>query len=596
MATGVILPPPTTNQLSSLPGNSAPKGLPCIRRQCRYVRKVLININDLRKATKFCDVVLMAGDAGFKAHKAVLSASSPYFHAMFNGGLAEQEQSVVSIRRLSPVMLSMLLDFIYTGDVDVTEENVQELILAADMLELSDVVEICSAFLKQQLEPSNAIGIYRFSEGHNLWSVSNAARAFINGQFAACSSEEEFLEVPHTLLMELVRSEALEIDSEYQVFEAALRWVAHDIEERRRYVFDILCHIRLPLIPSKRIETWINDCCDPSLKVALRSMKRDLDGQMGCLVKLCAEPRHSAKKTIYVIGGSKKELVSSWTRSENALCSTECFDTFNKVWRRASPMRIARILPGVAVLNGRVYVVGGEQESLIMANGEIYNPQEDQWSNMACMISPRVEFGLAAVDGKLYAMGGWVGVDIGGTMEVYDPDRDEWTLAANLPAPRFSMGVVAHQGLIFLVGGCTHSQRHLHDLVRYSPSAKQWTELAPMGVARSQMGVAVLDDYLYAVGGIDRKNEVLTVVERYSFEEDRWEEVKSMTVPRTSPSVAAANGLLYVIGGDQNRQLSDFYRAEITVSAVEVYDPLSGEWSDSTPLPESRSEAGAVVI
>ena len=63
-----------------------------------------------------------------------------------------------------------------------------------------------------------------------------------------------------------------------------------------------------------------------------------------------------------------------------------------------------------------------------------------------------------------------------------------------------------------------------------------------------------------------------------------------MTVPRTSPSVAAANGLLYVIGGDQNRQLSDFYRAEITVSAVEVFDPLSGEWSDSAPLPESRSE------
>ena len=60
-------------------------------------------------------------------------------------------------------------------------------------------------------------------------------------------------------------------------------------------------------------------------------MKRDLDGQTGCLVKLCAQPRHSAKKTIYVIGGSKKELVSSWTRSENALCSTECFDTFNKV-------------------------------------------------------------------------------------------------------------------------------------------------------------------------------------------------------------------------------------------------------------------------
>ena len=137
------------------------------------------------------------------------------------------------------------------------------------------------------------------------------------------------------------------------------------------------------------------------------------------------------------------------------------------------------------------------------------------------MISPRVEFGLAAVDGKLYVMGGWVGVDIGGTMELYDPDRDEWTLAANLPAPHFSMGVVAHQGLIYLVGGCTHSQRHLHDLVCYSPGTDKWSERAPMTVARSQMGVAVLNDYLYAVGGIDRKNEVLTVVERYCFDEVR---------------------------------------------------------------------------
>ena len=103
------------------------------------------------------------------------------------------------------------------------------------------------------------------------------------------------------------------------------------------------------------------------------------------------------------------------------------------------------------------------------------------------------------------------------------------------------------------MGGCTHSQRHLPDLICYSPATHKWTELTPMSVARSQIGVAVLDDRLYAVGGIDRKNQVLTVVECYSFEEDQWEAVQPMTVPRTSPSVAAANSQLYVIGGDQNR-------------------------------------------
>lgn len=38
-------------------------------------------------------------------------------------------------------------------------------------------------------------------------------------------------------------------------------------------------------------------------------------------------------------------------------------------------MGIARIQPGVAMLGGRVYAVGGEQGSQILANGEVYDPQ-----------------------------------------------------------------------------------------------------------------------------------------------------------------------------------------------------------------------------
>lgn len=37
-------------------------------------------------------------------------------------------------------------------------------------------------------------------------------------------------------------------------------------------------------------------------------------------------------------------------------------------------MGIARIQPGVAMLGGRIYAVGGEQGSQILANGEVYDP------------------------------------------------------------------------------------------------------------------------------------------------------------------------------------------------------------------------------
>lgn len=69
------------------------------------------------------------------------------------------------------------------------------------------------------------------------------------------------------------------------------------------------------------------------------------------------------------------------------------------------------------------------------------------------------------------------------------------------------------------MGGCTHSQRHLQDLLSLNPVTGEWSTLPSMLVPRSQMGVAVLDGYLYVVGGTNRHHEVLQSVERYSFEE-----------------------------------------------------------------------------
>lgn len=46
-------------------------------------------------------------------------------------------------------------------------------------------------------------------------------------------------------------------------------------------------------------------------------------------------------------------------------------------------MAIGRILPGVAVMNSKIYVVGGEQESQILANGEWYDTQADSWNKVS---------------------------------------------------------------------------------------------------------------------------------------------------------------------------------------------------------------------
>jgi actin-binding protein IPP len=85
--------------------------------------------------------------------------------------------------------------------------------------------------------------------------------------------------------------------------------------------------------------------------------------------------------------------------------------------------------------------------------------------------------------------------------------------------PLLFISSFSFEGLIYIVGGCTHSRRHLQDLLSFNPVTGEWSTLPPMLVPRSQMGVAVLDGYLYVVGGTNRHHEVLQSVERYSFEE-----------------------------------------------------------------------------
>ena len=90
---------------------------------------------------------------------------------------------------------------------------------------------------------------------------------------------------------------------------------------RRRYIFDVLKHVRLPLVATKLLESYVETCSDISLKVksgylalsilmmtlccqvAMSSVKKDLLTQKGSLVTLYVKPRKSAKKNIYVIGG-----------------------------------------------------------------------------------------------------------------------------------------------------------------------------------------------------------------------------------------------------------------------------------------------------
>lgn len=90
----------------------------------------------MRSHQMLTDVIVEVGDETFHAHKVILAAASPYFKAMFTGGLREADMNRVKLQGLSPTAMARLIHFMYTGRIRVTENTVCQLLPAATMLQV----------------------------------------------------------------------------------------------------------------------------------------------------------------------------------------------------------------------------------------------------------------------------------------------------------------------------------------------------------------------------------------------------------------------------------------------------------------------------
>lgn len=89
---------------------------------------------------------------------------------------------------------------------------------------------------------------FRFAEDHNWKQLRNASIDYIEKNFPKICNEDEIYELDKEEFINFLRSENLKIELEYEIFQAAIRWITHNLLERRQYVFEILRHVRLPLI------------------------------------------------------------------------------------------------------------------------------------------------------------------------------------------------------------------------------------------------------------------------------------------------------------------------------------------------------------
>ena len=220
--------------------------------------QVLGGLNSLRESGKFCDVTITCEDKEFPCHRIVLSSFSPYFKAMFLGSLAETQQDKVAIKHVEPGMIGLLITYAYTSEVLITKSNVQSLLSAANLLEILHVRDACCHFMEKNMDESNCLGIHCFAEAHACTDLQQKAKMFTLQHFPEVSQQEEFLTLTQAKLVEFISDDELTVDSEEVVFNAVMRWVAHDLDNHSNDFHLVLEHVRLQQLSPY----FLHDCVE----------------------------------------------------------------------------------------------------------------------------------------------------------------------------------------------------------------------------------------------------------------------------------------------------------------------------------------------
>jgi N-acetylneuraminic acid mutarotase len=226
---------------------------------------------------------------------------------------------------------------------------------------------------------------------------------------------------------------------------------------------------------------------------------------------------------IYVLGGFTKPASgpTAWVPIDN----TWEYDPANDSWKPLAPLPTKRGSPVAAVVNGKIYVIGGatthpgSHETAIHparphrssdAN-EAYDPATNSWSKHSPMPTPRNHAAVGVVNDKIYVLGGRLGAgfitrasntDI---TESYDPKTDQWgALLAPMPTARSAVAWGTYNGKIYVAGGevrnATMSATY-RTVEAYDAAANRWSSLPPMEIARHGLAGDIIGNKFYLVSG-----------------------------------------------------------------------------------------------
>ena len=138
------------------------------------------------------------------------------------------------------------------------------------------------------------------------------------------------------------------------------------------------------------------------------------------------------------------------------------------------------------------------------------------------MHTARSGSGAAALDGRIYVVGGQDRAVHYSSMESYDPKERKWTMCPSMKHPRSGVATVVLDRYIYAIGGRDRHRQAYYDIVeRFNVDAQLWELFHRLTHSRAWPAATVFKNQIYVTGGYDGQLR-LKSVEKFDEDEQKW--------------------------------------------------------------------------
>jgi len=505
-----------------------------------------------RDQGEFIDVHLKVSEELFPAHRIVLAANSDYFHAMFAHGMKESNQEVIELKdeNISAEALKIVLDSTYGGDLPVNNENVFEVLLAADHLQVTSVVQQCcdyilAEFVQLRFDVQSYCLICTIADRHGLIDLQEAAQYKMASMYKEICESDQFLsDINADQLSSLLSRDDLSAPSENFVFNSAIQWIKYKMEERMAVAAKVIGAVRLGLVDIKEV---------------IRELNTEEMKQIPEIFMLLHESLlYSHIPSSSTFGEEKTKLRSSGPVLVAILPETEMqyFDVKDKAWKPLASLSATgglRRCYSAETVGRKLFVIG-----LDTAHVECFSCYDMELKVWEKCKHPYSATKLCIVGDYMYAIG--YGIS---------------QIVSSKPPQRYSFAERRWQS---------------HAKVNISCGCKAY---------HYNSGVTEFHSKMYVLYGHKLKSNSSCCMHNavlYCFDPARnvWEQKESTCQPHFGSSLFVVNSKMCVAGG--NVSVDDNNKPCGSPAPVEVYDGKNNKWSIVEQNHIPANNLGAVEI